>query len=317
MSKKSPFRLQTVIDRSRERTPPRVHSTSYTDRAPWTWSLSVLTLHLLLFTALLHVGQCTFPSIADDKDQLLFQKHAYPILLTQHQAQGPSGGNGNNEGATFKTIDLSKCMELVLLEKQSPTRRQLVQLHFKVKTAILPHFYKNEGPCRRIIHADSVEMFGQCYEMDIHVGNAEDFKRCKQRHPGTDRPSRMAYKQCVWNVRNVRSRATGPVPENAGFVSVGDRVVVKMYDKPTCSYPLDMGTLVVKTEKDVRKSWKDSLGGVPKRRHRIPLVPGGKLKPRLPKGRKLLRLPGLWKPRISDIARDLRGKDDRLAKPRC
>lgn len=302
ISMKNHSYLQTDIDRYHESQPPRLRKRC-TDRAPATWGsnalISVLQFSALLFAALLHTGQSTLLPASDNYESW-FQKHADTTLLTQHQGESFSSRNGKAEPDNFKTINLSKCMKLLLLENESPTGRQLVQLHFNVKQAILSHFYKNEGPCRRIIHADSLEMFGQCYEMDIHIGNSEDFKRCKQRNPGTDRDSRMAYKRCVWNVRNVRTTATGPVPENAGEVEVGDTVIVKLYDKPTCSYPHDMGKLVVKAEKDVRKSWRDRLQDLAaKRGQRKPLIPGRNLRPRLPKVPKLPKLHGLWKSRRS------------------
>lgn len=290
------------IDRFRKRPSNRLQlsSTSLASRP----LLPILSLTLLVFTALLQTGQSSIPSLSEYEHQLWRQKHADAPLLTQYHIQGQQSGNGQSNPDTFKKVNLPKCMTLTLLANESPTGRQLIRIHFNVRIAILPHFYKNKGPCRHIIHADSIEMFGQCYEMDIHVGSSEDFQRCKRRHPGTDHSSRLMYKRCVWNVRNVRTTATGPVPENAGIVQVGDNVVVKMYDKPRCSIPQDMGILVVKAEKNGGKRWRDLVqDAVQNSGRRNPFVPGGRLKPRLPRVPKLPKVPGLRKPRRPDRGR--------------
>lgn len=204
----------------------------------------LVSLSVLMVIVLARLGQSAILSTTNYFLSAQFRNpvHTTPFSISQvevtdHQAD-------NDESASFWKIDMSQCMSLVLLTQEGGIGNQLVQLQFNVADVILPQLYENKGPCRRVVHADAIEMFGQCYEVNIHLTNRGDFYRCRQSFPD----DRIAYRMCVWHTDNVQTNATVTVTASAGVIEKGDAVTVKMFDKPNCVVPRDMGTLVVIAE---------------------------------------------------------------------
>lgn len=143
----------------------------------------------------------------------------------------------------FAQVNLSQCMTLYLLPSlaDTPANKQRFKLDFQVRKAILPHFYKNKGPCRRVVHADALQLFGRCFEIDIHVGNQTDFEKCR---------SASNYRRCVWHVGNILTNTilTVPVPQGRPRVKQGDKTTIRLFDKPKCKIPETMATLTVEKQ---------------------------------------------------------------------
>lgn len=141
----------------------------------------------------------------------------------------------------FAQLNLSQCMTLYLLPSSAdtPANQQRFKLDLSVRKAVLPHFYTNKGPCRRVVHADSLQLFGKCFEIDIHVGNQNDFDTCR---------SAPNFRRCVWNVGNILTNTILTVPVRPGRARVkqGDKTIIRLFDKPKCTKPESMATLTVK-----------------------------------------------------------------------
>lgn len=213
----------------------------------FTISETYVLINLVFVLMILVLAQPSQSAIQSSINQF-FSTHNVNHMSTEPFSTGLVVKTGHMsepvERARFWKIDMSQCMSLVLLKAKSASGNQQVQLQFKVNESVLSHMYENRGPCRRVVHADAMEMFGLCYEVNIHVTNRGDFHRCKKRFPA----DRVAYRMCVWNTNNVETSATVPVPGGVGVVKAGDKVSVKMFDKPNCVVPRDMGTLVVIAE---------------------------------------------------------------------
>lgn len=168
-----------------------------------------------------------------------------PFLSTSNGDKNSLSKQSDHQSTSsmFAQLNLSQCMTLYLLPSlaDTPPNQQRFKLDFHVRKAILPHFYANKGPCRRFVHADALQLFGRCFEIDIHVGNQMDFDNCR---------SAPNYRRCVWNVGNILTNTvlTVPVPPGRPRVKQGDKTIIRLFDKPRCMIPEAMATLTVEKQ---------------------------------------------------------------------
>lgn len=93
-------------------------------------------------------------------------------------------------------------------------------------TLILNHFYKGKGPCKRMIHADSMTLNRICTNFDMHAVPGSLWEKCRKLAIG----DKSTFNRCLWNKGNVKSRA---VLKTKWAVS-GGAVDLQLFDKKDC-----------------------------------------------------------------------------------
>lgn len=105
----------------------------------------------------------------------------------------------------------------------------------------LPHHYKQEGTCRRVVHTDSVRVNGVCSNLDFHPDNINRYRFCVAKFP--DKKS-IQYRKCIWAPWSVNR---GGVVTTTG-AKKGATLLVELFDDPDCVKRLVRGRITIRDE---------------------------------------------------------------------
>lgn len=128
---------------------------------------------------------------------------------------------------------LEKCLRVVNPNKLG-TRVKIVLFR---DSTVLPHHYKKEGECWRVIHTDAVKVNGICTDFTVHKENILLYRKCNSIH---DRKS-IAFKRCFWNQQNVIF--WDEVDAEGAFVN--SVVKVELFDHKGCEKRMNVSTVTV------------------------------------------------------------------------
>lgn len=135
---------------------------------------------------------------------------------------------------TAATADMNRCFSL---QEMSPDRKSAV---LQLSENVLSDFYAKNGDCKRVVHADSFALNGECNDINIHADNQTEWQLCRDRFVIRS----DEFIRCRWNEGNVIKNTHVSIGPSSSFGTVD----IELFDNKHCTERIGIGSISAVSE---------------------------------------------------------------------